>query len=103
MFIGLMIAYFLGVLWYHPKVFGSAWLEANHLKPEDCKKAPLIGMIINFLYHLTLGLLLMFIDSVMPLHGLLLMAFLLALASFLGIGMSVLFPRRQLHVLNVFF
>lgn len=36
-FLGAVLAFLLGIVWYHPKVLGSRWLEARSLNPDDLK------------------------------------------------------------------
>ncbi|MFN8166018.1 MAG: DUF1761 domain-containing protein [Bacteroidia bacterium] len=42
--ISALIPLLIGFIWYHPKVFGNAWMALTGIKPEDGKKAnmPLI-------------------------------------------------------------
>lgn len=37
-FLGAVAAFVLGLVWYHPKVLGTRWLEARDIKPEDVHK-----------------------------------------------------------------
>jgi len=43
-FLGAVFAFLLGLIWYHPRVLGTRWLEARGIKPEDIKgqSAPFI-------------------------------------------------------------
>lgn len=43
-FLEAVMAFLLGVLWYHPKVLGARWLEARNLTPEDLHRhaSPLV-------------------------------------------------------------
>ncbi|OFW88058.1 MAG: hypothetical protein A3J37_08310 [Alphaproteobacteria bacterium RIFCSPHIGHO2_12_FULL_45_9] len=34
-FLGAVVAFLLGLIWYHPKVLGTRWLEARQIKPDD--------------------------------------------------------------------
>ncbi len=34
-FLGAVLAFILGMVWYHPRILGTRWLEARQLKPED--------------------------------------------------------------------
>lgn len=47
----------LGFVWYNPKVFGTAWMNASGMTPDDAKKAnfPLI-MGLSILFGLFLSL-----------------------------------------------
>lgn len=36
-FLGAVLAFLLGIVWYHPKVLGSRWLEARSITPDDVK------------------------------------------------------------------
>lgn len=56
-FIGGLIPMILGYIWYHPKVFGSAWMNSLGLTQEDLMKgntgaimgiATLISMVISW-------------------------------------------------------
>lgn len=37
-FLGAVLAFILGIIWYHPRILGSRWLEARQLKPEDVQR-----------------------------------------------------------------
>lgn len=37
-FLGAVVAFLLGLVWYHPKVLGTRWLEARQIKPEDIQR-----------------------------------------------------------------
>jgi len=37
-FLGALVAFVLGLVWYHPKVLGARWLEARDLQPTDMKR-----------------------------------------------------------------
>jgi len=37
-FLGAVLAFVLGIIWYHPKVLGGRWLEARSLTPDDMKR-----------------------------------------------------------------
>jgi predicted permease len=39
----------IGFVWYHPKVFGTAWMKGAGLTPEDGKKANM-GMIFGLAF-----------------------------------------------------
>ncbi len=44
--VGAVAAYLLGALWYSPKLFGKAWMEAQpHRSPEDYKNS---GIAMTF-------------------------------------------------------
>jgi hypothetical protein len=34
-FVAALIPMILGMVWFHPKVFGNAWMKGANLKPED--------------------------------------------------------------------
>lgn len=36
--LGALGAFILGLVWYHPKVMGTKWLEARGLQPSDVKR-----------------------------------------------------------------
>lgn len=33
-FLGAVLAFILGIVWYHPRVLGGRWLEARNLSPD---------------------------------------------------------------------
>lgn len=37
-FLGAVVAFILGIVWYHPRILGSRWLEARGLKPEEAPR-----------------------------------------------------------------
>lgn len=37
-FLGAVVAFLLGLVWYHPKVLGTRWLEARQMKAEDIQR-----------------------------------------------------------------
>lgn len=37
-FFGAVLAFLLGIVWYHPRILGSRWLEARNLTPEDMRQ-----------------------------------------------------------------
>lgn len=34
-FVAALVPMILGMVWFHPKVFGNAWMKGANLKPED--------------------------------------------------------------------
>jgi hypothetical protein len=49
----------LGFIWYHPKVFGNAWMKATGITPEDGKKMnmPLVfGLTYVFSFFIAVSL-----------------------------------------------
>jgi len=53
-FVGFVASYFLGWLWYSPKMFGKKWAEGVGLSLEECGEIPMMAMITQVLG--TLGL-----------------------------------------------
>lgn len=37
-FLGAVLAFLLGIIWYHPRILGSRWLDARGLTPDDVKR-----------------------------------------------------------------
>lgn len=37
--VGALVPMFLGFIWYHPKLFGTRWMQAVGMTPEDAQKA----------------------------------------------------------------
>ncbi len=37
-FLGAVLAFILGMIWYHPRILGSRWLEARNLTPNDMQR-----------------------------------------------------------------
>ncbi len=37
-FFGAVLAFLLGIVWYHPRILGGRWLEARNLTPDDMKR-----------------------------------------------------------------
>jgi len=37
-FLGAVLAFILGIIWYHPRILGTRWLHARNLTPEDVKR-----------------------------------------------------------------
>lgn len=38
-FISAVIAFLLGIIWYHPRILGTKWLEARGMNPDDLKRS----------------------------------------------------------------
>ena len=36
-FLGAVLAFILGIIWYHPRVLGGRWLEARNLSPDSLR------------------------------------------------------------------
>jgi hypothetical protein len=55
--VAALIPMILGMVWFHPKVFGTAWMEGARLKAEDAQRAnmPLL-MGVGFLMALIISL-----------------------------------------------
>lgn len=64
LFIAALVPLIIGFIWYHPKVFGNAWMAASGVRPENGKSAnmPLVfgltylfglflSMAINFMVN----------------------------------------------------
>lgn len=54
-FVTALIPMILGMLWFHPKVFGNAWMKGANLKPEDAQgvNMPLL-MAIGYIMALVI-------------------------------------------------
>jgi Protein of unknown function (DUF1761) len=42
LFVAGLFPLFVGFVWYHPKVFGNAWMKINGMTPESMKGANMI-------------------------------------------------------------
>ncbi len=55
-----LIPVLVGMIWYNPKVFGNAWMQAAGLKEEDLKKSNMfiiMGLVLLLSVFLSVGLL----------------------------------------------
>ena len=54
---GSVIAYMAGMMWYHPKGFGTAWTteQAHRKVPDDYQKGMKAGMALSFFDTLLFG------------------------------------------------
>ena len=58
-FVGSLLAFLLGYLWYSPSLFGTAWMKALDKNLRDFRgKSPAPALIITACYHLVLAALL---------------------------------------------
>jgi hypothetical protein len=49
-----IVAFLLGIIWYHPKIMGKRWLEVRGKKPDEgMRTTPLPFMASFFLWVLT--------------------------------------------------
>ncbi|MBN8520950.1 MAG: DUF1761 domain-containing protein [Alphaproteobacteria bacterium] len=48
-----IVAFLLGILWYHPKIMGARWLAVRGKKREDMDTSPLPFVASFFLWVLT--------------------------------------------------
>lgn len=49
-----IVAFLLGIIWYHPKIMGKRWLEVRGKKPDEgMRRTPLPFMASFFLWVLT--------------------------------------------------
>ncbi|HNS45075.1 MAG TPA: DUF1761 family protein, partial [Alphaproteobacteria bacterium] len=37
-FLSAVVAFLLGLIWYHPKVLGGKWFEAREISSDDLKR-----------------------------------------------------------------
>src|ERR1041384_6757364 len=54
-----LIPMVMGFIWYHPKVFGTAWMKATGITPEDGKKmnmALVFGLTFVFSFFLAFAM-----------------------------------------------
>ncbi len=51
-FLSGVLAFIIGVLWYHPKVLGTRWMEVRGVENEDIKPSPLPFIASFFLWTL---------------------------------------------------
>lgn len=53
-FVAALIPMILGFVWYHPKVFGTVWMNVNGFKQEDLKKGTNMPLIFGVSFVLSL-------------------------------------------------
>jgi hypothetical protein len=59
MLIAAVSALFVGFIWYHPKVFGNAWMQATGMTEEDVKGGNMLkifGLALFFAFLLSTAL-----------------------------------------------
>ncbi len=93
--IGAVLAFVLSFIWYNPRVFGSAWMQANGITEGDESQSgpPILAMVVLFAYLLALGVFLSLIQAAIPAQFST-MTILLMLVGVLGTGGS-LFGNRS--------
>jgi hypothetical protein len=62
---GAVIAFFVGAIWFAPKVFGGAWMAHQGKGPEDFG-SPGPAMIISAIYHVVLAIFIMILHHFVP-------------------------------------
>lgn len=50
-FVGGLLAFLLGLIWYHPKFLGKRWVEARGKSLDDMKPTPL-PLVVSFMLWL---------------------------------------------------
>lgn len=60
-----LIPLFVGFIWYNPKVFGNAWMQATGMTPEKAKSS---NMLLLFGMALFFGILISFAMMVWVIH-----------------------------------
>lgn len=63
--IAALIPMIIGMIWYHPKVFGTAWMKSVGLKPEDAES---VNMPLMVGLTLLFGMMLSVMLSVVVVH-----------------------------------
>jgi hypothetical protein len=48
-----VIPLIIGFIWYHPKVFGTAWMKASGVNPEEGGKKPNMALIFSLTFVLS--------------------------------------------------
>lgn len=60
-FLAAFIPLIVGFIWYNPKVFGNAWMQASGMTPEKAKTANMLLVFgLSFLFALFLSVQIMF-------------------------------------------
>ncbi|HEU4496317.1 MAG TPA: DUF1761 domain-containing protein [Flavobacterium sp.] len=52
-----LVTLFLGFIWYHPKIFGTAWMREAKLTQEELSKGSMLKIfLLTFIFSLMIGL-----------------------------------------------
>lgn len=62
LFVSAFVPMIVGFIWYNPKVFGTAWMQASGMTPEKAKASNMLVVFgLSFLFALFLSLEMMFL------------------------------------------
>ena len=53
--VAAVASFLVGMIWYHPKVFGTQWMKLTGMKEKDCKKPPVSTMVIALVGNLIMA------------------------------------------------
>ncbi len=65
LFLAALIPMIIGFLWYHPKTFGTVWINQTSLKPEDLEKG---NMLLIFGLSYIFSVMIAFVLSSFVIH-----------------------------------